>query len=468
MGQIATTYGQSLILTATDRLQSTNAGAGMSVASANVILLGEDAGRNITGSRLILLGKGAGKNSTLNDLIVIGENSFDQGVTLAAATKSLVIGNASLRAWNATASGDTTTLPMLVIGHNVAPLMVKNNGSVMIGNDIMTPYVASGGTGTFGGNVLIGYGVANGALIDTSNTLGNSIIIGCRAGKSFFAMGVNNCIIMGKDSANFDNATGGQISGCIIIGNGTNGPGTRTLTSCIILGDGVVTDIATVTGVAVGYNAFLSGADCVIIGSGTRGPGQSSILAHPDYNIVIGSQNGDGANFANDIASLILLGPHLRDATYNYAPSAIAGDFLVANGVLNRTLLYGNVSNGNLTLGNDLANRAVGTGASNCLKIINGKRITGGAGSVGGAYLYSDDGTTFAAGDLRAVTPAGADWDLTPVAGTVAALPAVATVPVGQRRVVTNALAPAYGVAVAGGGTVVQSVMANGVAWVCM
>ena len=47
---------------------------------------------------------------------------------------------------------------------------------------------------------------------------------------------------------------------------------------------------------------------------------------------------------------------------------------------------------------------------------------------------------------------------------TVAGLPAGTQ---GDTAFVTNALAPAYGVAVAGGGAVVVPVFYNGAAWIC-
>lgn len=61
-------------------------------------------------------------------------------------------------------------------------------------------------------------------------------------------------------------------------------------------------------------------------------------------------------------------------------------------------------------------------------------------------------------------TPPPADA-AAPLAYTVATLPAAP--PRGTRAYVTNALAPAYLAAVAGGGAVVAPVFFNGTTWVC-
>jgi hypothetical protein len=93
----------------------------------------------------------------------------------------------------------------------------------------------------------------------------------------------------------------------------------------------------------------------------------------------------------------------------------------------------------------------------NILKLVNG--APSGVAPVGGGFFYS------VGGELHWVSSTNIDTPLTtPVAGFT-----VATLPVGfkgQRTFVTDALAPAFGVAVAAGGAVTIPVFFNGAIWI--
>lgn len=412
MGQISTTYGQSLILTAVDRLQSINAGAGMAVTAANVILLGEDAGRNITGSRLILLGKGAGKNSTLSDLVVIGENSVDNGLVLALATKSIVLGNNSVRGWTSAGSG-APSYPVIAIGHDIATNRVPMYGSVFIGNNILTNIPAGVGTDTSGGNVIIGQGAASMVVTAGSNvSYAGNVVIGFLAGSQSAVDGnnrnYNSNTVIGFQAGNSDVNNRSYQSNIVIGGNAGSAPNGITCDNNILVGNATQVQSAASTfttqfNVVLGHAIQLTGNRNVYIGQGIVGPlGPAS---SPDYNIIMGGAGVGAQAFSVNLHNATILGAETAAAGLNYASSAAPYDFFVGNGNISKMLMYGNINNGNFMFGNNIANRVIGGAAVNCLSLTNGVK---GNSPVGGGYFYA------LAGALHWVGSAGTDTVVAP------------------------------------------------------
>jgi len=122
-------------------------------------------------------------------------------------------------------------------------------------------------------------------------------------------------------------------------------------------------------------------------------------------------------------------------------------------GTVNGITLTGTVTTaGNLTLGGTLSGVSLTTQVSGTLPIANG-----GTGTTSTTFV---DLTTNVSGILPVAnggTGTGAGY-------LVAGLPVAGTA--GRRSWVTDALAPAFGVAVAGGGAVVIPVFDNGAAWI--
>jgi hypothetical protein len=125
------------------------------------------------------------------------------------------------------------------------------------------------------------------------------------------------------------------------------------------------------------------------------------------------------------------------------------------------SVIYGKfygASAGSVVFGNTLAANRTLPG-TNIVQLMNG---TATGNPVGGGMFYG------VGGELRWRNVVGQDTLLTPGAGfTVATLPAGLPIAfVGARTYVTDALAPAFGAPVAGGGAVTIPVFFDGAAWI--
>lgn len=416
----------SIILTATDRLISVNADGGMPVTVAHVILLGELAGRNIA----------------VNGVIALGQNAFLGGVTGisdVALAGSVVIGQNAM-----TANIDTS----------VSGLAIAN---VAIGLDAMRN--VSGGAGA---NVAIGAQVmANGVGGGGSNYSSN-VVIGAQAAQQVtFLNGkpFDNNVIMGTRAARGISLVGGQsVLGCVIIGQGAceNFPG--NLNNNTIIGEQAAPQLAGDNNVAVGINAAsiaTTGANNVYMGNGGGWRAGS-------FNVVIGSGSAVTDGDANTI-----LGARIAAITSTSNNVIIGNQAGVFSGLTNlnnqflldstgQPLIYGRFDRGNVLLGGAVAAERAAIAAinpQNVLFLTNGAR--GGAGAItNGGFGYA------LAGELNWASPTG-NFQLTGIY-TVATLTAVGA---GKRAFVTDALAPAFGAIVAGGGAVFTPVYSDGAAW---
>ena len=374
-------------------------------------IVGQNAGIAQTGSRVFLAGLNAGNAETVDDLIVIGSQSVDNGLTLGIAAKSLVLGNGSLKAWTALTSG-APTMPMLIIGHNVLPNSVANAGCVLIGNDIMSQFpagavgtsrennvvigqgaasyqVGAGGAAGFGQNVVIGYRAASQTGLDGNNrNYSGNVVVGSQAGYCDNAIrSYTSNIAIGSGAGTITNGVGCDNN--IFVGNGNNATSDNTLN--------------TQFNICIGHNSQVAGSSNIHIGHhlvGPIGPGAASI-----YNIIIGAETTAGQAFANNQHDMLLLGPELQSPTLNYAAGCVNYDLFIGNGNINKMLMYGNMNNGNVMVGNNVGNRAIGGAAANCFSLTNGAK---GNNPIGGGYFY------VVAGALHWVGSAGTDTVVAP------------------------------------------------------
>jgi len=167
----------------------------------------------------------------------------------------------------------------------------------------------------------------------------------------------------------------------------------------------------------------------LLIGNGT-GYSLNTLFAGTGISIA----NGSGAiSITNSLPDQTVVltgaGTNVVTGTYpNFTITSTAVTSVSGTGTVNGITLTGTVtSTGSLTLGGTLSGVSLTTQVSGILPVANGGTGTG-------------------------------------VAYTVATLPTAGTQ--GRRAWVTNALAPAFGAAVVGGGAVVIPVFDNGTAWI--
>jgi hypothetical protein len=456
----------SLILTSVDRLVASNADGGISPAASHIILLGENAGRNL---------------GALSFIVVIGAFSLQGGLANVAQSGTVVLGDNNFSAFTGTNTQAQLEGPNIVIGNDIAPLIIGAASSdVLIGGRIAhdAPALQS----SFDASVVIGYEAIERqrtAQAGGGSLARRAVILGFRAlrGAAFTVdgagTGINEAIFIGAESgenAGVDTAfPGGSIEGVIAIGtralqniNSTLGTssnntiaiglecatGSRSSQRCVWIGSSITAPT-------------LDAADDVVIGAAASGAhannnGQNVLIGARGSLSGLGSRCiflGSGANFLTDIGAG---DDHLLVETVNSTTN------------VRRNLIYGNM--GSLT-GPTVTACGIVFGLSgagtrdlpgmNIVKIINGS--ASGVAPVGGGFFYSGAG-----GNLHWVNTANNDFALTPASSIgnflVAALPAAPAQ--GTRAYATNALAPAFGAIVAGGGAVYIPVFFNGANWI--
>lgn len=466
MGQISTPASpQSLILTATDRLVAANADGGLAIAAAHVVLLGESAGRNMGPLQYMYV---IGASSAAGGMVNVGNNgsSIYGGLILSALT-------------NAIGTTQGPDGPILAMGYNIAPALVNRVGNTQfIGDNQFASYPAgglelfgnvflgsqvqqfnrvlnaNGGAASF--NVMIGYRVARcAAAIATDGggtVFGSNVFIGAEVaelggfdGPVPGSVCFNNVFIGRQVARQVSNAQNTNAQANVFIGNAAGAAFTRGSEN-----------VAIGSGVAVGTVAFSDMTGLVLIGANiTHNP-----VVAAQGNIII----GNGAIMSGMVSGNIFIGPQVNG---DNAINAGSLHFLLSSnvGAAIRNLLYGKFSDatpgpGGLILGNSSnANRDIP--GYNIFKILDGT-ITGVA-PVGGGFFYGK------AGAIHWVDPGNNDYDLT-TGGTLGSF-TVATLPAAppalSRAFVTDALAPVFAAAVAGGGAVVSPVYFDGAAWLC-
>lgn len=428
MGQIVVpSTPPSIILSAIDRLVAVNANGGVSPLASHIILFGENAGHNM---------------GDLDGTIVLGAFAFDAGITDPAYAGSIIMGiNAASGALNLNSGQPFSDV---VIGRNA--LMNAGGGAsanVLIGDGVMELGVGGGGS-SYSANVVLGAQAAQAVLFQNGSPFNANVILGFQAAKgNGVATSLVNTVIIGNGAAsNFANG----IDGSIVIGAGaaTNLSGANN----IIMG----TNAASVNGTTGSNNCIIGGGSTMRAGSFNSCFGTATGILDGSNNVLLGARIG-AIQAASDC---VIIG---NQAGVFSGLTDIGAQFLIEQ--QGASIVYGQffgASGGSIVLGNSVAANRTLPG-TNIVQLMNG---TATGNPVGGGMLYG------VAGELRWRNPAGQDTLLTPGAGfTVATLPAgLPFAFAGARTYVTNALAPAFGAAVAGGGAVTIPVFFNGAAWI--
>ena len=461
MGQIVVPGAPpSIILSAVDRLVATNADGGVSPAASHIILFGQNAGANL---------------GALTNIIAMGFSTLAGGLADVNNSGMTVIGGLSLAALiNATPS-PTEDGPSTAIGVNNFPALANRFGSnTVLGEGIGASYSAAGAE--ISRAVLIGTDVLGLQRTLAANGVGviNAVIMGhgaARGGGPFANDGagshIQSSVIIGRNAAGntgFDAAVPGcNIGTSVVIGMNAGADwggiaANRSVNNSIAIGfNCAATQQAGSENVFIGDNITVTNigvTDSVIIGSTIAAnfpaPGRNTVIGSSaqigvgigQCNVIMGFRAGSGLPGASDFRLLFETNDGVSTRTWLYGLAAINGS-----------------ASGGLVVGQSVAASRDLPGF-NILKIMNGTRT--GVAPVGGGFLYGD-----AVGDLHWVTPANNDYALTPSnmgIFAVAALPAAP--PAGSTAFANNALAPAFGAAVAGGGAVFVPVYFNGAAWI--
>jgi len=277
---------------------------------------------------------------------------------------------------------------MVVVGGNVfqtAPAGTELGGLVAIGANIAGGATITGNPDMIR-NTLVGNGIwANiGAVSGLPNY--DNVIIGYQAatGDGSFASAIGN-VIIGNSAAPNRAAGGGGLNSCVVIGHKAFESASGSTTSSVLIGTqvaGGATSLASCTyvGAAITSGNF---AHSVAIGS--------NVAAGGSYNTFVGEAiNSVNANFC------IIIGRGADAGTGSTDGQFVLG--VLDAGAGQHTMLYGDMFNGNLIVGNSTqgVNRDFrGTSKpTNALKLLNQTGIGPGAGAspIGGGFFYVNSG----------------------------------------------------------------------------
>lgn len=443
MGQVQQQGSRDILLTAVDRLVASNAAGGLSPAASHVIAFGEN----------------AASNNTQSNIIAIGAFAADGGIADADLAGTIAIGVNAASALNNSTGSFLGTPGSVVIGHNAAALAPNFVSMVVIGGGALGNY-NNAGVNPPTRSVIIGNQAAGNWQSNTSSDF--NIIIGyrCYEGGAIGAQPGNVNVMIG---ANIATNSVVAVSDNVFIGQGacqTVGQ-VGTPTQNVVVGNsagqnlrdglnntmiGAASDVGISLTVAeqsnnvvLGQSARAAGSQNVVLGAGARQTAGVTAFG----NILIGYQCGVGTTVAGASNYLLI--------ETNNAEN-VAGP--------KRTILYGELSSGSIAVGNSTNGTDRDLPGTNVLKVING---TATANPNGGAMFYAT------AGNFLWRSSAGIDYQLTTMsrgAFTVAGLAGLVGLIAGQRAYATDAAAPAFGAAVAGGGAVFTPVFYNGAAWI--
>lgn len=467
MGQIFVPGTKDIILTDVDRLVARNADGGLSPTSAHVILLGEDAGRNLA----------------LSNVVALGEDSLGGGGTGAIDTAnldgSIAIGSDSAGLIQSGGTAGPSPYGNITLGRRALAVALFASGNVIIGDQAVeanTPatgsptqlnvIIGSGAVEDFTNgpqlqqNVVIGHRAGNPAAANPQKDLLQSVIIGASAASNYAATGTNGlhqAVIIGSGAGlNVD----GRANSMTAVG--ANAGTTIASTGCVAIGASAnCVGVAQVNQTAIGNATQTNAEGAIVIGATSTSGANATHSTLIGYNATIGVGSANTTAVGSFVAGLtgarhILLGSGCAVGE----PAANTDKFIVETfvGAVRRGVLYGDLTTGCIALGltTPAVNRDLGgAGATNLVKILNG--ATGAAAPVGGLFLFG------VAGDLRMQAPGPVERVITGVF-TVATLPGAGG-RAGSSAFVTDALAPAFGAAVAGGGAVFTPVYCDGVNW---
>ncbi len=366
---------------------------------------GPKAGVGNVGNQTLMLGANAGNNNAEANVIALGNGTAGGGIADAHLAGSVFVGVDSAGALTQTPFGNG---PVIMIGYGNAPLAVAMEDSILIGADI-APSMSSpdsvlgkaydliaignriytGQTKAINESVLIGTGIMSYNGVGFYSEYGGLVVIGYEAvGNATGNGNFNTSVVIGSQAAT--NIADNSSAALVIIGQGSLQALHQDNESTYV--GGAIANIG-VAGV-LGNNAMLG------YGIGASGSFNTVIGAAAGNGVVWGQQNiaiGAGAGQAIAVGD-----SYIFDISTYINPTI-------------RALLWGNMSNGNLLIGNSRANLDLdGIGCTNGVKIFNGTR---GAGNpAGGGFFYVNGGA------LHWVDTGGNDTLLSPsVAGELAA-----------------------------------------------
>ena len=359
---------------------------------------GPAAGPGNTGNQTIFLGANAGRNNTQPNIIAIGNGTAAGGMTDPALAGSTFVGVASAPVLVSTPSSFG---PSTIIGSGNITLAQQLDASVIIGannaTSVASPDVS---LGTLYDDVFIG----NGILANQTKTTNQSILIGNNIGvyngAGFYAE-LGDLVAIGVQAFGYCNGNG-NITSSVAIGYqaALNQNQNSGIDNCIFIGtncvSGTVGDFqSTYIGASIGN----AGIDTIQGNNATFGYG---ISISGSFNTAIGANAGSGVAWGTQNIAIGAGAGNAIPAGGNYL-----FDLSTYIGVTIDALLWGNMSNGNLIIGNSRANLDLDTiAATNAVKIFNGTR---GAGNpVGGGFFYCS------AGALHWVGTAGTDTTIAP------------------------------------------------------
>lgn len=427
MGQISTpATPQTLILTALDRLVASNSDGGLSPLASHIILLGQTAGANL---------------GPLSNVIAFGFNALAGGVTDPLYSGTIVIGG---EAFTGTPNSAFTgaDLPNTIIGYRALTAAVGSiGGNVLVGAQVMEQTIGdAGGAGNYSSNVVIGTQAAQRVPSVAGTPFDDNVIIGYQAarGQGIAATrSIISCVIIGSQAANaFQNG----IDQSVIIGQNA-APATRGANNTFVGFGAASAAGAGNNNICVGMNSNVrDGTFNIVIG-------RNAAMTDGNNSIIIGSLSAETQTSDRNIIIGNQPAIQLQDI-----PDQL---FIQSVG---QALIYGRFDHGNLMFGStSLANQATlaGLGARNVVWIADSTRGVG--APTGGGFLES------ITGEARWVSTTGDERVITGVF-TVATLPAAGGRG-GSRAFVTDALAPVFQAAVAGGGAVFTPVYCDGAGW---
>lgn len=390
MGQVSVPSRQDILLTATDRLQARNAGAGN------------------TGDRVVLFGSNAGLNSAIADKIIIGNEAFKAGFSDTAANGMIVIGAQAaqnLTATDATAGGSAT----IVIGFQTIQLATTAGSGVYIGAKVGAELLAAAGNPNgYQRNVVIGAYSARNIQATNGFPFSDNVLIGGRAviAGALDNNSVLNCVVIGAQACDSLGSGAGILTQCVYIGFRAGRNATSNVGQNVAIGSAAGNTLGSgTTQTILGSNANVNGGNRgVYIGAdnGSTGPNSG------DDCVMIGY----GITNRTTMNRVILIGRGCGESE----PNTNNDVFLIEtfDGVgTRRNVMYGNLATGNILTGLSTPGTNRDLPGTNIHKILNGTKS--GAAPVGGGFFYG------VAGVLHWVDTANVDSVLSPGAGQLAA-----------------------------------------------
>ena len=374
-------------------------------------------------------------------------NSIPMGAGVANITNNLGLGI------NALSNASTTGADNVAIGTGTLPIVTTGYQNTAIGSGALSGittgvgnvgigYQAGASITSASGNLIIGQ--SSGGGITTQN---NNMLLG---GSVFPSSACTRAIGVGNSIAT---ASAGTVTDTTFIGYNSGSGSLTSLLSSVVIGHNTISSATSVDSVVfVGRGV---GSSTSIVGAGSVGIGYFAIQQARKITTAVGYQAAYSANNRGDSCTAIGY-----QALYTNGGSAIASTTISANNTaLGHKALYANTTgagntaigmqagwgaagtNANTTGSNNtyIGNQTIGSASTNSNETVIGAGITGNGSSsttVGGT-LYS---TNYTVGTLPTST-------------------------VGARSFVTDALAPAFGSTVVGGGSVPVPVYYDGTNW---